>query len=119
MLRRDTEDIRDCASEDRLTDEREDVELSDAVKVFCERNGLKEYFQVATSLAKKHFSSLTSLNADMAQDPDSDDKWITLGATLTGTVDSVLAAYNNYSSEWVRSVPSPQRFMIALSLNVI
>jgi hypothetical protein len=96
-----------------------EVRIPDEAEAFAKANGLKNQLQTAIALAKKSFSSLQSLQAGVVQDPDSDDKWVALKATLTGTVDDILAAYNSYSSEWVHFVSSPARFMIRLSVNFI
>ena len=103
----------------RQTVARVDVEFSSEAKAFCETNSLSAYLQKAIDLAKKCFSSLTGLAANVEQDPESDEKWITLMVTASGTVDSILASYNHYSSEWVSSVPAPYRYMIRLSFNIV
>ena len=102
-----------------LVRQRVALERSVAAEVFCKANDLESHFQAATVLAKKHFSSLTSLHADLERDPESDDEWIALVTEVAGTVDDILASYNDYSSEWVRFVSAPQRFMIRLSFSII
>jgi hypothetical protein len=95
-----------------------EIKLSQEAEGFCETNGLEKQLQMAIDLAKKCFPSLGRLSADVEHDPDSDDKWITLVVTLTGIADEILSACNNYSSEWVACVPSSQRYMIRVSLEV-
>jgi hypothetical protein len=96
-----------------------DVKISEEATAFCEVHSLKGHLLKAVELAKKYFSSLAAITADVEQDPESDEKWITLIVTVSGTADSILASYNDYSSEWVSSVPSPDRYAIRISFNII
>jgi hypothetical protein len=96
------------------------VRRSKAAKVFCEKNVLEECFFTAVHLANKCFPTLKSLKADVLQDPEADnDAWIDLLAKVSGTPEQILAAFDNYLSEWSRSVPASQRQMIVLTFHFI
>ena len=102
-----------------LTPRQLDVRISESVNGFCIEHHLESHLDTAISIARKCFSTAASLLAEVEQDPDSEEMWITLTASVAGNVPDILACYNNYSSEWVASTPSPQRFMVRLALNVI
>jgi hypothetical protein len=95
-----------------------DIRLSQEAVTFYQANDLEKQLQTAINLTRRCFPSLVSLSAVAERDPDSNEKWIALVVTLTGSAGDVVSAYNNYSAEWVASVPSPQRYMIRLSFKI-
>jgi hypothetical protein len=85
---------------------------------FCRKNGLERYLEIAVELAEECFQTL-AMSLSFVEDPECDDRWITLRLDVRGTVESVVAAKKRYSSEWVSRVLWPERFMIRLSLNIL
>ena len=85
---------------------------------FSHDNGLAPYLSTAKDLATRLFH-VESGQCEFVQAGDSDDEWIVARIQVKGTIESVLASKQQYTSQWVASVPAPQRHMIRLSYEII
>jgi len=56
---------------------------------------------------------------DLEVDPETGEDWLVVNLTVQGNRQDVLAAYRNYSCQWVRWVPWPERNLICVSYNIV
>jgi hypothetical protein len=94
------------------------VQLPDDVAVFCRRKGLLTYVPMATDLVTTCFG-LHEMSFEIEIDPETGEDWLVIHVEVRGNRHDVLAAYRNYSRQWVRSVPWPERNLICLSYNIL
>jgi len=80
---------------------------------------LKEYLMKAISLVYKHFSNVSMVDVQKEQDPETEEEWIVIEATVDEEIEQVLDEYDNYTTEWVSVAPWPERERIRFSYNII
>jgi hypothetical protein len=93
--------------------------LSHDALAFCLRQRLLRPLLIAIDLIKQYFPKVQDLHLQLDQDPETGDEWLVLDITVQGEVDDVLESYEAYTSQWVSSVPWPQRDKLRLSYNII
>lgn len=82
-------------------------------------NDVKQHLVKAISLVNKYFIEALTMDVHWEQDPETDEEWIVLEVTIEDKIDQVLEKYDQYSDEWVSSVPWPEREKIRLSYNIL
>jgi hypothetical protein len=92
---------------------------ADEVFAFCRSHGLEVYFRKAMDLAREAFAPVERLEAEVHQDPATDDKWIVLRVVVRAKHVNVPAARRKFTTEWVESAPVPQRYLIRLSPDIL
>ncbi|HKZ18010.1 MAG TPA: hypothetical protein VJ161_11185, partial [Geobacteraceae bacterium] len=102
-------------SADRLAD----INLSREEKEFCNRNGILQYIPVASELIKRHFSNIQRIDSEILHDPDTEEQWLVINVQVKGEIEDILNMYDQYTGEWVSSVPWPEREKICLSYIII
>jgi hypothetical protein len=86
---------------------------------FCSQRDILQYLLDAIRLVKSCFPTLQELQIEPEKDPETDDEWLVLDVTVKGDVNEILDQYDNYTDQWVSSVPWPERNMIRLSYHLI
>jgi hypothetical protein len=93
--------------------------LPDDVRAFSRNNGLDDHLGKAVDLAGRTFAPVERLEVELRQDRETADEWIVLRVVVRADRVNVPAARQKYTAEWVASVPSPQRYRIRLSPDVV
>jgi hypothetical protein len=86
---------------------------------FCSQQGVLPPLSVALALIEQCFPSLRELHLQPEHDPETGEEWLGLEITLQDQEDQVLAAYDQYTSQWVATVPWPERQKVRLSYNIL
>ena len=94
-------------------------DLAEDVLPYCRHNGLSDLLDQAVALAKSFFPSMTRLQNHVRFDPDSDDDWVILKATVRGQTAAVLDAYEQYAARWAGLAPPDKRFRVRLSCRAV
>lgn len=93
--------------------------LPDDVRAFSRTNGLDDHLRKAIDLAGRTFAPVERLEVELRQDRETEDEWIVLRVAVRADRANVSAARQRYTAEWVASVPSPQRYLIRLSPDIL
>lgn len=88
--------------------------ISDEVRRFCEQEGLEGYLALAYDLVEKHFPNAQRIEAEYVEDPESDDAWISLVASVPGTAAEIIAQDDRLLDEWIATVPPSAVLKITL-----
>lgn len=80
---------------------------------------IREYLIKAISLAQKHFPMIMTLDVQSEQDPETGEEWTVLEITVEGDIEQILNCYDNYTDDWVTSVPWPFCEKVKLSFNIV
>lgn len=91
---------------------------SAAVLAFCDARGVRRHLDRAVELIAETFPAVVAVHAEVDQDPDAADDWVTVRAVVRGTPDQLARAEGAYAARWVAEAPPPERFLIRLSLDV-
>lgn len=86
---------------------------------FCEELGILRYLGKALDLIKTCFSPIVEPAPRLAQDPETEDRWLVLDITVEGEVEDVLRKYDNFINLKVKSIPWPERDKIRLAYNIL
>jgi len=86
---------------------------------FCEELGILRYLGKALDLIKTCFSPIEGPAPRLAQDPETEDRWLVLDITVEGEVEDVLRKYDNFINLKVKSIPWPERDKIRLAYNIL
>lgn len=86
---------------------------------FCEELGILRYLGKALDLIKTCFSPIEGPAPRLAQDPETEDRWLVLDITVEGEVEDVLKKYDNFINLKVKSIPWPERDKIRLAYNIL
>jgi hypothetical protein len=87
------------------------------VPAFCDAHSLLPYLFKAAILAAECFHT-NQINAEIQQDQESGEECVRVGLVVNGSIEDILSAKDRYTTEWVASVPWPQRYMISLSFDI-
>jgi len=80
---------------------------------------IKEPLLTSISLVNKYFANAQNVDVQWEQDPETDEKWISVEVTVEDEIDRVLDNYDNYTSDWIASTPWPEREKIRFSYNIL
>ncbi len=86
---------------------------------FCEELGILRYLGKALDLIKTCFSPIEGPAPRLAQDPETEDRWLVLDITVEGEVEDVLRKYDTFINLKVKSIPWPERDKIRLAYNIL
>lgn len=86
---------------------------------FCEELGILRYLGKALDLIKTCFSPIEGPAPRLAQDPETEDRWLVLDITVEGEVEDVLRKYDTFINFKVKSIPWPERDKIRLAYNIL
>ena len=89
------------------------------VFAFCDRRGIRGVFQQAVQFAHAAFAPVERLEAEVRQNPETDDEWVVLRVVVRADRVNVSAARKKYTAEWIASVPESLRFLIRVSPDIV
>ena len=92
-------------------------QLVSDVQAFSRRHSLESYLELAKDLARTTLGA-TEVRAVLKVDGDTGDEWISVIANVRGSTADLLAASQRYTADWVAKVPSPQRHLFCLALDI-
>lgn len=92
--------------------------LKEEVLQFCSEHRLFGYLQNTIKLVKQFFPFVQDITVEKDQDPETDDQWLIISATLGGNLKTALSSYNNYSRMFVKTVPWRGRTKIRFNYNL-
>lgn len=78
------------------------------VERFCEQEGLQPYLALAYDLIEKYFPGAQEVEAEYADDPDSDDEWINLLVAVDAPMSDIIACDEQLTDAWLAAVPWPE-----------
>jgi hypothetical protein len=89
--------------------------LAPEVRAFVEREGLRDTLRLAVRLVQDHFPEVCRIDADLVEDPESDDAWIALTVQVTGPLDELLERDGAFVNQWIAEAPWPARDKIVVA----
>ena len=81
--------------------------LTPEIREFLDREGILEYLPRAVVLVQECFPTTQGIRAEFVEDPDSDAEWVTLIATMSGTVEEFLERDDHFMDRWIAEMPLP------------
>lgn len=94
-------------------------EVSLEVRRFCAKHGIEQYLSSTIELVKSCFEDIRELYLEIEEDPETGEEWLSINVTVAGTIEEVLASYEQYTSRLLSRVPWPQRSKFRLSYNIV
>lgn len=96
------------------------TQLSPDTLDFCIKHEILQYLPIAIDLIKRHLPlEQPNWGLEREQDPETGEEWFTINVTLKGKTGEILDKYDNYTKDWVSSVPWPERDKICLIYSVL
>ena len=89
-----------------------DLELSDEVRAFCQRNDLIGHLSRAVELARQCFEVVGDPVVRLEQDPEDGECYLDLEIRVRADEDMCALADRNYLRSWVDSTPWPAVHLI-------
>lgn len=96
----------------RLTSDADVAEVRSA-------HDLGQALAVAVESALKIFHPVQDLQAEVDVDPDTDERRVVLDVTTDAPLDDMLRRYDQYTKEWVNSVPADKRDWVRLCFHTL
>lgn len=95
------------------------LHIHQGVEDFCLRHRLFDALSIALYMVKRYFPTAHEARLQVEEDPETEEAKLVLDITIQGEIDEVLASYDAYTSQWVTTVPWPQRDHFRLSYDII
>ena len=86
---------------------------------FSYRLGIYQYLKFAINLLRKYFISLSKLEIEKEQDPETGEEWVVLNIIVEGEVMDFIKNYNKFTENLVTIIPWPERDKIRISYCII
>ncbi len=94
-------------------------EVTPEVRRFCAKHKIEQYLSSTIELVKSCFEDVREFHLEMEEDPETGEEWLSINVTVAGTIEEVLASYEQYTSLLISKVPWPQRSLFRLSYNIV
>jgi hypothetical protein len=88
--------------------------LAPEVRAFVEREGLRDTLRLAVRLVQDHFPEVCRIDADLVEDPDTEEQWLSLNAETPLHVEELLARDAGFLADWTEQAAWPERDKIAI-----
>lgn len=69
-------------------------------------------------LAHRYFPTGSTTELQIERDPESDESWLLMVATVFGTVELAMAAYLQFVERWVEVTPTAARDRIRIAFHI-
>ena len=79
----------------------------------------KHLLEKAIQIAKEHFPDIHEINSYNEVDPETGEAWSVLEIDVKDKIEIILDQLDNYTDEWVKKIPWPERDAIRLSYNIL
>jgi hypothetical protein len=96
-----------------------EVEYADEAIIYCAEHQLIQSLAFAEDLIRKHFAKIDRIRSYVEYDPETNDKWVSIDIEVFGNIDQVIEWEENFTKEWVASVPYPFREKLRFSYDII
>ena len=92
--------------------------LEAEIWTFCVERNLSSHILPILERIRQYFRPVGDARFSLVIDPDSDEQYLRLSATVAGTVKEVADAYDLYTAAWINATPSHVVSAIRLSLTI-
>ena len=93
--------------------------LTPEVAAFAEREGLHDTLQHALTLVQECFPGTQRVRVEHIVDPESGEQWLTLTATMPGSVERLIVQEDQFLDRWVAAIPWPKVFKVRFALDIV
>lgn len=73
-------------------------EVTPEVRRFCTKHGIEQYLSSTIELVKNCFEDVREFYLEIEEDPETGEEWVSINITVAGTIEEVLAGYDQYTS---------------------
>ena len=96
----------------------ESSEQPEDVLDYCRSHDVLFETRETLQLAHRYFPMGSTTELRIERDPESDESWLLMVATVFGTVELAMAAYLEFVEKWVEVTPSAARDRIRIAVHI-
>jgi hypothetical protein len=108
---------RQAEPQEKIT-KRINIAYSEGIFKFSSEHRIFGYLQLTLKLIEYSFPSAVAILVEKECDPESDDEWLLITATLSDNIETVLNQYDAYTRRFITSIPWPQRNKIRFNYDL-